>query len=102
MAENLVLYHEKQAETGRSFNPDRFFYRFVRPLLGPPEGGKNRLVDLGCGAGELSVHARDLGYSVFAVDVSEANVRNLQSLGFEAKVTDLNRPIDLPDNSFDF
>jgi 2-polyprenyl-3-methyl-5-hydroxy-6-metoxy-1,4-benzoquinol methylase len=102
MSNPLIQYHETQAATGRTFNPDRFFYRFVKPLLKPPEEGRERLIDLGCGAGELCVYARDLGYEVTAVDVSESNVKNVRSLGLAAQVADLNRPLPFEDNSFDF
>lgn len=102
MNDSLTQYHETQAATGRTFNPDRFFYGFVKPLIEPPADGRNRMIDLGCGAGELSVFARDLGYDVTAVDVSEANVQSVQAMGFAAQVADLNRPLPFEDNSFDF
>ncbi len=97
-----VLFSETQAATARDFTEDRFFYKFARPLLPAPSGERNRLVDLGCGAGELSVSARDLGWDVTAVDVSPGNVDNVRKLGFVAEVADLNQPLPFANATFDF
>ncbi len=58
----------------------------VVELLAPLPG--ERLLDLGCGDGALTVFFRDLGCEVVAVDASAEQVAATQALGIEAHVLD--------------
>ncbi len=58
----------------------------VVDLLAPLPG--ERLLDLGCGDGALTVFFRDLGCKVVAVDASVEQVAATQALGIEAHVLD--------------
>ncbi|GAB4269186.1 class I SAM-dependent methyltransferase [Deferrisoma sp.] len=81
----------------RRENPERYFYPACRKAAPRPSGPGERLLDLGCGQGEMARFFRDLGYEVVGVDVAEANVEKLRSLGFEARRADLNQPLPFPD-----
>jgi trans-aconitate methyltransferase len=58
----------------------------VVDLLAPQPG--ERILDLGCGDGALTVHFRELGCDVVAVDASPEQVAATQALGIEASVVD--------------
>lgn len=58
----------------------------VVELLAPVPG--ERILDLGCGDGALTVKLRDLGCDVVAVDSSAAQVEAARALGLDARVAD--------------
>lgn len=50
------------------------------------------LLELGAGAGQAAVHARDQGYQVTAMDLSPANVALARERGIDAQVGDFTDP----------
>lgn len=60
----------------------------------------NRLLDLGCGAGNLLVAARDAGWEAQGLDVSPRAVKHVRELGFEVFQGEL-RDAQLPSEQFD-
>lgn len=80
-----------------------------RSLLGS-DGGKRKVLDLGCADGELSFFLEALGYDVVAIDHPAYNrngmrgVRSLKaalSSSIELCELDLNRPFCLPHEAYD-
>jgi SAM-dependent methyltransferase len=72
----------------------------VAPAM--PEGG--RLVDLGCGGGQLCVHAARLGWSAVGVDSSPAMIEEARATAADADVEWIVASYDaagLPGGSFD-
>ena len=63
-----------------------------------PDGA--RVLELGCGTGQLARHVADAGFSVSAIDLSPGNIAAATARGVDARVADFS---DLPfeDNSFD-
>ncbi|NOY44234.1 MAG: methyltransferase domain-containing protein [Deltaproteobacteria bacterium] len=85
---------------GRRERFDRYFYPGCRAATPRPQHPGHRILDLGCGQGEMARFFRDLGYEVVGVDVAETNVAKMHSLGFEAFRADLNEPLPFPDGSY--
>ncbi|RMG88952.1 MAG: class I SAM-dependent methyltransferase [Candidatus Dadabacteria bacterium] len=82
---------------GRRERFDRYFYGGCRRAAPRPGAPGERVLDLGCGQGEMARFFRDLGFTVVGVDVAETNVARLRELGFEAHRADLNEPLLFPD-----
>jgi 2-polyprenyl-3-methyl-5-hydroxy-6-metoxy-1,4-benzoquinol methylase len=82
-------------------------YRYVREFFGPSVAGK-RVLEVGCGAGVVSVALALSGARVTAVDVSASGLRVTQErarhYGVEDRVSTLQTPaerLDFPAGSFD-
>jgi len=82
-------------------------YRYVRDFYGPSVAGK-RVLEVGCGAGVVSVALALSGAQVTAVDVSASGLRvtqeRAQHYGVAERVTTLQAPaerLEFPDGSFD-
>ncbi len=86
---------------GRRERFDRYFYAGCRALAPRPARPGERLLDLGCGQGEMARHFRDLGYTVEGVDVSADNVGRMEALGFRAHRLDLNAPLPFRSGAWD-
>src|SRR4030095_7790747 len=59
----------------------RYTYDFVKRFL-PSEGG--RILEIGCGAGELAGRLFKDGYAVVAIDSDRASIAAAQRLGVDA------------------
>jgi 2-polyprenyl-3-methyl-5-hydroxy-6-metoxy-1,4-benzoquinol methylase len=71
----------------------------VVELLNPQPG--DRILDLGCGDGALTIKLKQLGCEVVGVDASENLIQAAQALGLDAHVMDghkleFDRPFDSP------
>jgi 2-polyprenyl-3-methyl-5-hydroxy-6-metoxy-1,4-benzoquinol methylase len=75
-ASNELDYARMQFET-------RYTYDFVKRFL-PSKGG--RLLEVGCGAGELAACLVNDGYGVVAIDCDSDSIAAAQRLGVEARV----------------
>lgn len=81
------------AKVRQEWNPEQYARnaRFVADLGQPvvellaPRAGE-RILDLGCGDGALTVKLRDLGCEVVAVDASAAQVEAARARGLDARV----------------
>ena len=91
----------------QGWDPDRYARqaRFVADLgmpvvelLGPQSGEK--ILDLGCGDGALTLKLRDMGVDVTGVDASAPQIEAARALGLDARVMDGQR-LDLPAETFD-
>jgi SAM-dependent methyltransferase len=81
---------------------DRYFYNFAVPLVPKAEPGRDRLLDIGCGQGEICAIVSKLGWKPSGIDGHAANAERVRSMGFEGVAGDLNLPLPFPDRSFDF
>ena len=83
------------SEPTQSWDPARYARtaRFVSELGAPllellaPRAGE-RILDLGCGDGDLTVKLAELGCKVVAVDASAAQVAAARARGLDARVAD--------------
>ncbi len=73
-----------------------------RLLLGELRQG-DRVLDLGCGAGEFTAVAAQAGAQVIGVDVAQAALRRARARhpGLDLKLTPLDGPLPLEDNTID-
>ncbi len=65
-----------------------------------PVPGRDRLLDVGCGAGEFLERARRQGWQVFGVEIAEAGAEAARAAGLPVARGPLTR-VDLPAESFD-
>ena len=75
-ASNELKYPRMQFET-------RYTYDFVKRFL-PPEGG--RILEIGCGAGELAACLLKDGYEMVAIDSDCDSIAAAQSRGVDARI----------------
>lgn len=64
-------------------------------------GSGKRILDLGCLDGAIGQLLMENGNSVSGIDASKAAIPKAIERGIDARVGDLNKPIDFPDASFD-
>ena len=75
-ASNDLKYARMHFET-------RYTYNFVKRFL-PSQGG--RILEVGCGAGELASHLLNDGYAVVAIDSDRDSLASAQRLGVDARM----------------
>jgi len=66
----------------------------------PPAPGRNRLLDVGCGAGHFLALARERGWDVTGVEIAEAGAEAARAAGLPVLVASLPSAA-LPESSFD-
>lgn len=74
---------------------------YMMSLLVPPSEGKNKLLDLGCGSGEITRALGDKGYSVRGVDFSSSAIDIAKKAGIDCQIADLDEGIPESDGEFD-
>ena len=60
----------------------------------------NKIIELGCGTGQLARYVADRGFDITAIDLSPANVAETQKRGVTAEVADF-AALPYSDNTFD-
>lgn len=66
-----------------------------------PEDRDYRILDAGCGSGEISVLLQQRGYNVIGIDFSEVAVQLAREAGVDAFQADFDLELKFPDKSFD-
>ena len=66
------------------------------------EKKNTKLLDIGCGSGEIAKHYSDLSYNVVGVDFSDVAIDLSKKLGIDAYEMNLDSGLSFEDNEFDF
>ncbi len=61
----------------------------------------SRILDVGCGSGEVAQRIKEKGYEIAALDFSPVAVELARDLGLDCRVADLDTGIPFPDSTFD-
>jgi SAM-dependent methyltransferase len=77
---------------------DENFYAKYADTLRPDKAG-DRVLDVGCGVGQVVRRLRDRGYEAYGVEVSEPNVAKARQFGLNCQMYD-GRHIPFPDQHF--
>jgi len=81
---------------------------YVRPLLQWDDlerlgiqHAKGKVLDIGCGAGRVLVHLKDLGYEVVGIDFAPGSVEACKKRGIKNVYQRSTGNLDFPDGEFD-
>jgi SAM-dependent methyltransferase len=65
------------------------------------EKKKQKVLDIGCGEGQISQKIKELNFAVYGLDISKKNVQIAKKRGICAKLGDVEKKFPFPNNSFD-
>ena len=71
-------------------------------LLKQSDSRGNRVLDVGCGSGEISLEIQRAGYDVVGLDFSQVAIDIAAKQGLPCHVVDVDEGIPFDDNEFDF
>lgn len=74
---------------------------FLLGLLKQRMAPNSKLIDIGCGTGDISLEMQKMGYMLEGVDFSKVAVEIAQQKGLSCKAADLDYGIPYEENSFD-
>ena len=74
---------------------------YMMNLLGPPKKNKPKLLDLGCGSGEISLALKAEGYTPYGLDFSASAIDIASKAGLKCEQVDLDKSIPLKNDEFD-
>ena len=88
---------ESEEQGGKMASPNYRVYKAFRTLT-----GGSRLLDIGCGNGELLLALRDRYEAVYGIDVAEVALNAARKHGIKAEAVDLNQEdLPFPDRYFE-
>jgi 2-polyprenyl-3-methyl-5-hydroxy-6-metoxy-1,4-benzoquinol methylase len=112
----IYSYFEKEYQQKKASNEngwqneagDKEFINWLRELLSeiPPKG--NHVLDIGCGAGNISVWLASLGFNVTGIDISSTAIHwageRLKSLNLSGELIcmDFSKKVNFEKNIYDF
>jgi 2-polyprenyl-3-methyl-5-hydroxy-6-metoxy-1,4-benzoquinol methylase len=69
--------------------------------LWPGDPRPLKVLDIGCGAGSVTAELVRRGHTVYGIEIQDEAIKRARARGLQAKMADLNQPIDFPDRFFD-
>jgi SAM-dependent methyltransferase len=98
MGHQESYYRHNEAYAEFLANWDEGFYAKYADTLQPARPG-GRVLDVGCGVGQVVRRLRDAGFAAHGVEVSEPNVARARALGLDCSLYD-GRHLPFPDRHF--
>jgi SAM-dependent methyltransferase len=99
MAEPLMPAGVLANERGEDF--ERVWYRYALGLIPEPAAGRDRMLEIGCGRGEMCALLAKRGWKPSGIDGHPGNVESVRALGFPAEQADFNGRLPFADDAFD-
>ena len=93
-----TIYSQPALDQWVQARRSRLYREFLARYHAAP--GRNRLVDVGCGAGQFLALAREQGWEVMGIEIAEAGVQAARAAGLLVRVGSL-PAVALPESSFD-
>lgn len=93
-----AIYSQPALDQRVQARRERLYREFLAGYHAAP--GRNRLLDVGCGAGQFLALAREQGWDVMGVEIAEAGAAGARALGLSVRVGSL-PTVALPESSFD-
>lgn len=69
--------------------------------LWPGDSRPLKVLDIGCGAGSVTAELVRRGHTVYGIEIQDEAIKRAKARGLQAKMGDLNQPMDFPDRFFD-
>ncbi|MBE7501512.1 MAG: methyltransferase domain-containing protein [Verrucomicrobiales bacterium] len=98
MGHQESYYRHNEAYAEFLANWDEGFYAKYADTLKPARSG-GRVLDVGCGVGQVVKRLADAGFAAFGVEVSEPNVARARAAGLHCELYD-GRHLPFPDGHF--
>ncbi len=101
------VFHQSTQVQKKVINEKNFTYRIIFSVLNKYLIEKGKILDIGCGAGSISLNLATRGYNVFGIDISQnavdsckasSNFLGLKNISFER----MDFPYNIPNGKFDF
>ena len=100
-------FHSKTSAQNKTISAKNFTYRLLIESLDKYIRPGMKILDIGCGAGTLSLYLANKNYDVLGIDISKGAIQSAQSsasiLNFKkARFKVMNFPEEYPKEKFDF
>lgn len=101
------LFHKNTSVQSKTVKDDNFTYRLLLEVLNKYIKPKDKILDIGCGAGTIALYFANKRHSVLGIDISDkaikaatesAKIIKLKNISFEVH----NFPDETPIGKFDF
>lgn len=106
--EQYEKFHKDSRSQEKIINSSNFTYRIILNVINNFLDSPNKILDIGCGVGTLSLYLASKGHRVYGVDISSNAIKSCQEsakkLGLKNKVhfRVMNFPNKIPNEKFDF
>lgn len=100
-------FHQSTTIQKRIINEKNFTYRHILTTINKFLISRRKILDIGCGAGTISLYLASKGHHVLGIDISQsavnaanksAKILRLKNISFER----MNFPYELPTDKYDF
>ncbi|HVZ67493.1 MAG TPA: class I SAM-dependent methyltransferase [Patescibacteria group bacterium] len=68
-------YHKKTSGQTKLISEKDFTYKLLLPIINRYDKGKKKVLDIGCGAGTISLYLASKGHSVKGIDISNKAIK---------------------------
>ncbi len=100
-------FHKTTTSQAKLINSNNFTYRFIVNIIDQYIESKKKILDIGCGAGTLSLYLANKNKNVFGIDISNKAIVSCKisarklNLDKNATFKVMNFPDEVPKGKFD-